>query len=679
MRRIIIAMLCTALASAVAAADGQEGPYRLNEIIVTASRTDTALREAGGNVTVITQDDIEEAGAQTIPELFNREPGLFPFNMSGTPQTAKVDIRGYGEAAPQNALFLIDGRRVNNIDWTGADLSQIPLDAIERIEIYRGPASVLYGDNAAAGVVNIILKKGRGKPVVRVMAGAGSDQSSQGSLSSSGTIQDFSYFLHSSLGESDGYRRNNTTQTKDALGSFSIGVLKNLQVSLKAGHHRDSYGLPGALYWKGDLNSGLYDRKDTRNPFDNASTEDNFADMEVNARLAESINLSLGGSYRVRHGNSHYQGTGWFNDWKSVLDTYSLTPKLTCMIPLWGRKSTFTAGLDYYRYPSSSDSFGGAWVHNEGSIRKTDTAFYMNEKLFLIPQLSLEGGYRRQAGRYEFDYTDYVFAGNSYKGRTTETEEAYRGTVNYTFHKKGNLYFSYAKGFRFPVTDEFVGIDPTTFAPFFNPNVKPQTTEEMDLGLRWNPHPRVGGTVTLFKTINHDEIYFNPKFRQVWGFWLGANENYERTTRTGVEATILLQPAKGLSLDLSYSYLEAKFDGGPFDGNLIPLVPRNKLGAKVTYRLHCNKSDIVFTLAMQSIGARYAVSDQLNTERTLPGYATFDLSVLYTVRKFNVLFATKNLTGKKYYEYGTYSPNRNDIGVYPAPERQFFAKVSYDL
>ena len=67
--------------------------------------------------------------------------------------------QGFGETGPLNTLVLVDGRRVNEIDLSGVDWTQIPLDQIERIEIVRGSGSVLYGDNAAAGVINIITKK----------------------------------------------------------------------------------------------------------------------------------------------------------------------------------------------------------------------------------------------------------------------------------------------------------------------------------------------------------------------------------------------------------------------------------------------------------------------------------------------------------------------------------------
>jgi len=98
-------------------------PYRLDEVVVTASRIETPLAEAPANVTVITADQIREMGAQTLVDVFQQEPGVFTQNVLGNPKTATIDIRGYGEAAPQNVLFLVNCRRINSIVLSGADLS----------------------------------------------------------------------------------------------------------------------------------------------------------------------------------------------------------------------------------------------------------------------------------------------------------------------------------------------------------------------------------------------------------------------------------------------------------------------------------------------------------------------------------------------------------------------------
>ncbi len=169
-------------------------PYRLDDIVVTASRTESSLREAPANISVITAGDIRQSGAQNLVDVLEREPGIFPQNYLGNSKGASIDIRGYGETAPQNVLFLVNGRRLNSIDLSGPDLAQVPLDAIERIEVYRGPASVLFGDNAAAGAVNIILKRPGGPNRLTAATTVGSYNSFRPELSASGALGRFSYY-----------------------------------------------------------------------------------------------------------------------------------------------------------------------------------------------------------------------------------------------------------------------------------------------------------------------------------------------------------------------------------------------------------------------------------------------------------------------------------------------------
>ena len=76
-------------------------PYSLDEVVVTASRIEAPLAEAPANVTVITAEQIRETGAQTLVDVFDREPGVFTQNLLGNPKTANIDIRGYGRRPPK--------------------------------------------------------------------------------------------------------------------------------------------------------------------------------------------------------------------------------------------------------------------------------------------------------------------------------------------------------------------------------------------------------------------------------------------------------------------------------------------------------------------------------------------------------------------------------------------------
>lgn len=671
MYQIIFLIVCLVL---VSTGNGlsQEVPYRLDDIVVTATRTEIFLKEAPANITVITSDEMEQKGATTLIDVFKEEPGISTKSFTGTIKQSNIDIRGYGEAAPQNVLFLIDGRRVNNVDMSGADFAQIPVSMIERIEIYRGSASVMFGDNASAGAVNIILKKGKGTPNVIAKMLVGSYNTFVPSLSVSGGYKKFSYFLLSSSYDTDGYRENQALQMKDIFGNFSADPLKNLTINIKAGHHKDRYGMPGAVLWQ-NIISGAAKRTDTNTPFDNASTEDNFVDVETIIGLAEDIKFSIGGSYRNRHNASYFDyGAFGFNESQGQLETYGFTPRIVIDKPLYRFKNTFTMGFDYYKSPTStnwSGAFFGFPSHTVADIDKTDYGVYANERVYPFDNLILDIGYRAHKAVYDSTYTDYITPALSSAYRTHDRKEAFRASINYLFSKTGNAFIAYAKGFRFPSTDELVNAQTGAITT----NLKPQTGWEVNMGARWNPFKRLGGSLTFFQSKNDDEIFYNP--------FTFANSNFEKTSRRGVETQLNFLVTKDIKLNVGYSYTEAKFDGRQLinnvdvDGNDIPLVPKNKFSSGISYSFN----NFVVNLTAIYTGDRYAISDQLNNHRKLPGYTTCDINILYKYKSFEALFGIKNLTDKEYSEFGVASTTSSRINLYPSPERNYFLRLTYAL
>ena len=143
----------------------------------------------GASTTVITKEDIAHAPNQTIQDIIASAPGVQLTTLYGAVNGtgSVVDLRGFGAFASSNTLFLINGRRLNESDLQGVDLSTIPIQSIERIEITRGNSgAVLYGDNAVGGVINIVTKTGTGigKPYAgRVEGGVGSYGQREGNAS----------------------------------------------------------------------------------------------------------------------------------------------------------------------------------------------------------------------------------------------------------------------------------------------------------------------------------------------------------------------------------------------------------------------------------------------------------------------------------------------------------------
>src|SRR4030043_669404 len=198
------------------------------------------------NVTVITREEIEKSNSQTVIDLVRTEVGVVVRDYYGNGKKASVDIRGFGETGPLNTLVLVDGRRVNEIDLSGVDWTQIPIDQVERIEIVRGAGSVLYGDNAVGGVINIITKRPQ-KPFSakgEVIRGSYLYHKESGSVG--GKWGPFSAILHADYSSTEGYRENGFLRYKDVGGKIIYDVNENISFNFNGNLHKDDTGMPGA-------------------------------------------------------------------------------------------------------------------------------------------------------------------------------------------------------------------------------------------------------------------------------------------------------------------------------------------------------------------------------------------------------------------------------------------------
>jgi outer membrane receptor protein involved in Fe transport len=422
--------------------------------------------------------------------------------------------------------------------------------------------------------------------------------------------------------------------------------------------------MSGALSFA-DLTTGRYGRTDSKTPDDSSNTEDNFVDLGADIKFGDNITFSVNGSYRLRHSSSTFISSNWYS--MRTFETYGVTPKISVNTPLLSFKNTFVAGFDYYRYPTKSSDFSpGIWATDSTTkINKTDYAFYINDEISPIKNLFLNFGYRTQKSSWDVKYTDNLGVTASVDDTVNDKNDAFRISANYLIGKNGNAFITYAKGFRTPATDELFNV---FTVPPINQNLKTQQAKEVDAGIRYNITDWIGGSLTYFNSKTDNEIYYDP--------FTFANGNYDKTKREGIEAAIYLTLMKGLNLNLLYSYTDARFDGGAYDGNTIPLVPKNKFSSKLTYIWNDLTTNVILTY----FGNRYMISDQKNQLPTLPGVTTIDINIKYVLKGLETIFGVKNITGKQYSEYGVASypfgqpPTGN---FYPSPERQFFFGLSY--
>lgn len=178
---------------------------RLNETVISTENFETSVLDTAKNVTIVTQEDIQNKGASTVAEALKGVPGLTVNSLGGSDPI--FDLRGSGATAKSNTLVLLDGIPLNAVDGT-YNTSGIPVAQIDKIEVIPSGGAVMYGDGATGGVINIITKSPLDKNNYgNIDMEIGSWNTRKGTVNYGTKIRDkFLFDLSYNNYKSDGYR-----------------------------------------------------------------------------------------------------------------------------------------------------------------------------------------------------------------------------------------------------------------------------------------------------------------------------------------------------------------------------------------------------------------------------------------------------------------------------------------
>ncbi|MBI4711808.1 MAG: TonB-dependent receptor, partial [Planctomycetes bacterium] len=568
----------------------------IKEIIVTATRSEKESIKVPNNITVITESDIKRSGAQTIPDILRTEAGLVVRDWSGSGKFVSIDIRGFGGTGELNTLVLVDGRRVNSIDLSATDWLQVPLAAVSRIEVIRGHGSVLYGDNAAGGVVNIITKKGavesqrhpalmRENTTYDIKQSAGSYNTSIFSLDARGGGDDLTFSISQNNRNTDGYRQNSYLISQDSNIGLGLKFSPDLNLDFTLGMHDDKYGLPGYLT---PAQVSTLGRKATVNPDDNGSTTDYYYQLHLNSVLNDEGKLTVDVSSRQR--TSSFLYGGWAGEIR--IDSAHFSPRYT-----------FTA--DPYKIITGLDVFRDkANLYGDDNDKESVGLYALGEAS--IDKFNLTGGWRFDKVEYVFDAAFLPAVTQSHRRNTVQAGGAY------LYQKDSSVYLNLSQSYRFPAVDEY-------FSAWsgLNTNLKPQSGYQTEAGVKHTFTKSLYGSLSAFRMNINNEIYYNP-----YSGPFGANENYERTRHQGIETACRYTISKELKAGMNYTYTQAEFVGGMFDGNTVPGVPNRKGSLLLAYT---PIGGLEAGLQSNYVGSRYRISDQPNALAPQSGYSTADV------------------------------------------------------
>ena len=627
----------------------------MDEVVVTGSRFEDKLSSVPANITVIHQQDIENSTAENIPDLLRSQVSVQVTDISGNRRNFRVDIRGFGETSQSNTLVLVDGRRINQADLSGTDWALIPLERVERIELIRGGrGSVLYGDNASGGVVNIITKTGDETKIGgRIVAG--SYDTFKGGLSHSGSNEKLSWSFIGNYMNSSGYRDNSDTESNDIALTLGYYPADNLKINLRGASHKDDTNLPGALK-ASDFTSGI-ERTATLQPDDFADTDDYYISVGPEIYFFNDSMFKLDVSFRQRRFFSFASFVGGTFEGDTEINTLTISPQLVMREKIWGLKNNLTFGIDYSDSEedihNKSEFFG---FPSEGffDLKKTNIGFYLQDDLVLSEKLALSAGFRHDRADFEFS--------PSTPDKIDMNEDLFTVGLNYSLADDIQVYGSYSQSFRYPLFDEIFSF----FTNTVSTSLIPQTSDDYEVGLRYAVNNSFFATINIFRIETDNEIYLNPV--------IFVNENLDGTSRRdGVEVSLAWTYDR-LSLRGGYTYTDAILEEGAFAGKNVPGVPRHKADLEATYRFPKGFS---FALSGSYVGARSFESDFSNAFTEQDDYVLVNAKFMYKKDGFSGFLNLNNLTNEKYSEYGVLGGFPVEQAFYPSPEFNVMGGVTY--
>ncbi len=607
-----------------------------DEVVVTATRSPYSLDRVATTVRVIDAAQIRASGAHNLSEVLRNLGPVQVRDSSGLGRDSRLGLRGFSTA--QNVLVLVDGRALNNGDLGGPDLTSVALADIERIEVLEGGAGTLYGDQAVGGVINIITQ-GAGPRGGELRVGRGSyDAERYGAWYRDTFANGLYYRVGTELDRSDAYRDAGAANYENYSGRAGWRH-EDGEMFVETRQSDDEFLLTGAL----SAAQVAVDRRQAGASFNDYAADNRLTRFGIEQQLAE--NLQLLASYGDRNDEVVIDSVSGFGTALSGQDRRVKTfdPRLVYGTD-WLRA---TLGMDVERvdYDFALD-FGFGPSGTEQRQRKRSE--YLHLVFTPLERLDLQAGLRHAVQDVEVD----PFGIDYDQGATVQTLGInWRG-------QNGRYYFNRDETFRFALADEnvdFLG----TFAP-----LEVQRGVAWELGGEWT-WAALDVQLALFEHRLSDEIGFDPA-RGVFG----ANVNFDDTRRRGAPAELRYRVDERMQLGGLYTYTDARFVDGAYDGNRVPDVARQLAKLHAGYQV---------TEQVQLFGELVHTGGQtldLAGAAELGGYTVANLAASWSRGGWTLQARLNNIADKEYSEFATFFGTR---ALYPAPERNVLLTLIREL
>lgn len=605
----------------------------LEPVVVTATKVETPTREVASSVTVITAEEIEEKQQDTVLEALRDVPAVDVVQSGGKGQQTSVFIRG---ANSEHTLVLIDGIEVNDpiSPSKSFNFANLTTDNIERIEILRGPASALYGSDAIGGVINIITKKGQGKPSLTVTAEGGSFETHHETATLTGGNQLINYALSASYLDTDGI-----PSARWSDGNHERDGHENISTSARLGiTPTDNFDLDFILRY-------IHTDTDIDNSGGPLGDDPNYTTKEESLFFRTQAGLFLfDGLWEQKLGfsvtdydrttrdgtdterpfdwvRSDYESTQYKVDWQSNLYLHE-TNTLT-----FGVEHEEEKGKNQYL----SESAYGPWNTYYPQQKTRTTGYYLQDQIKLWKRFFTTLGLRLD-DHEEFGRRVTYHVASSYLFETTGTK----------------IRATWGTGFKAP---SLVQLYDSNFGG--NPDLKPEKSKGWDVGIDqslWQD--RVTISLTYFEN-SFEDLIINEYLG--WGpsGAMYLYKNVDKANTKGIELMFTIRPVDDLTITAGYTYTDTENEESH---DQLLRRPRNKFSADINYRF-LDRANV--NLSMIYVGKRedtfYNNATWTSGRVELASYTIFNLGTSYKVNDWLTLNGRiENLFNEHYEEVWGY-------------------------
>jgi len=642
------------------------------DVIVTTARTEESELSTPAHITVITAKEIQESCEQSLVGILDKLAGVNFTSYSG-PQQAQIDMRGFGENSHGRVLVMVDGRRLNSQDMSGIQWLSIPLESIERVEVVHGSNSVMYGNHAVGGVVNIITKEGteRTEFASTIDFGAYNSDKSQNGLFSSqriryGTNQGATdgsvTFAHST---NEGHRERTESRSVNTLLNGGWDITEILRAEADFGYQWNTYQMPGALT-EAEYES---DPSQATNDADDAEEHELSTFLSLEWFPFYNTEVSLDGGYRYQFVAFDKESWGQYSD--RAYHTLEASPKIVTEGSTGNFPWQLVTGFDVYHSNQDIVQFSDKDRTNKNfssKLRLTSFGAYLKPRLNLSEEVKAELGLR-----YEGAFLEGRKDSADIDERDFHQAFVYDGALNYRPTKSIKVFAKGGTLFRYPFTDEQAAV--AGFDDGFSSDLDPEKGVTAEIGSRLSLGQIISIHLSGYFLQMEDEIaWYDP---DGFGGTPGKNINQDKTRRWGVDAEAEAQLLRLIDLTAAYSFIDARFVEGDNKEKKIPLVPTHSADMQLSIR---PIDSLSISPAASYRSEAYKSGDEANNQDPIEQYWLFNLELSYApdvgMGNMQIKVKAKNLLDEQYASFASYDSFNGDT-YYPAPGRSLSISASY--